>query len=816
MTTSLSAIAGTAVEILPKHVQKISEELSIEQHKIAATLELILEDCTIPFIARYRKEKTGNLDEVQIRDIRDRYEYFVQLDERRAAVIRSIEEQGKMTAELRAEIDGCETKTRLEDLYLPYKPKKRTRGQVAKERGLEPLAASLMSRESPFAGSLDEAFEAAVALHEELKSADDVRKGVKDIIAESVSESADLRQDLRTWIFQNAVFRSVVREEFAEKKTKYADYYDFQEQVASIPPHRLMALRRGEKEGILRVQVSYDPEPPLQMIEGRVTGSVQQKELKDFLEECAKEAFDRILSTSTETDIRLEAKNKAEEDAIKVFSKNMRKLLLLPPIPSKVVMGVDPGIRTGSKVVVVDETGKLLEYDTIYPVLDHLEHAKNKTAVERLIALIGKHNVACISVGNGTGSREVADLIDHALQAHGLEDRVQVMIVNESGASVYSASDVAREEFPDLDITIRGSVSIARRLQDPLAELVKIDPKSIGVGQYQHDVNQVKLKKSLGEVVESCVNYVGVNLNTASPSLLSYVAGIGPGLARSIVETRQEKGRFVNRSDLMKVPGFGPKAFQQSAGFLRIAEAPNPLDGTAVHPESYPIVEQMAEKLGCTVKELVGNKELVAQLKLSEFVTDTVGELTLKDIIAELQKPGRDPRKEGASQKYSRIVRKISDLKEGQILDGTVTNVTNFGAFVDIGVHQDGLVHVSELSTDFVQDASEAISVGDKVKVMVIGVDLERKRISLSRKACLTGAAGNTSKAANPGKEQGSHERRRPSPRRAGASSGQSGKSGRPRGNPLSSTDRGARKSEEPSKPASMADLLAKFNSNKV
>lgn len=820
--------------ITEDHIKKIATDLKLAEAQVKNTVALLLEDCTIPFIARYRKERTGNLDEVQIRDIRDAYEYRTQLAERKTAVLRSIEEQGKLTPDLKMKIAACETKTLLEDIYLPFKPKKRTRGQIAKEMGLEPLALRLYEQKEAFPEGLAAEWEAAVSLHPDLKGPEDVRKGVRDYVSEAISEVAELRQDLRTWIFQNASFRAVVKEEFKDKKTKYTDYYDFTEPVANIATHRLMALRRAEKEGVVRVTLAYDEDIPLGMVESHGIQSGTAGDLRDFLKECCKDAFERMLSTSTETEIRLESKTLAEEEAIRVFSKNLRNLLLLPPIPSKIVLGIDPGIRTGSKLVVVDQTGKLLEHDTIYPVLNDPSSPKNTSAAQKILGLIRKYGVACISIGNGTGSREVADLVQSILEKEKLDTSVRVVIVNESGASVYSASDLAREEFPNLDVTVRGSVSIARRLQDPLAEFVKIDPKSIGVGQYQHDVNQTRLKKSLSEVVESCVNYVGVNLNTASASLLSYVAGIGPHLARTIVKTREESGAFRSRRSLLDVQGFGPKAFQQSAGFLRITNGEHPLDATAVHPEAYPIVERMAQSLALDVRTLVGNKEALQKLKIEDFVTQDSGLLTLKDILNELQKPGRDPREDGASQQYSRSVRSIADLKVGQVLDGTVTNVTNFGAFIDIGVHQDGLVHVSELSTDFVKDASESIAVGERVKVMVIGVELERKRISLSRKACMPGGGRSAQQA---GHGSGARVSGRPgssTPDRAGASAGQNHRRHRPgqgrdrrphqqenrgrggTGPAASSSDRPVRKSEEPQKPASLADLMAKFNGNKV
>ncbi len=818
----------------PSLVAAIAQELGLSVPSVEGTVALLLDACTIPFIARYRKERTGNLDEVQIRDIRDRYEYLTQLEERKAVVLRQIDEQGKLTPDLRRRIEAAQTKTLLEDLYLPFKPKKRTRGQIAAERGLEPLALSLM-RGSEAPVDLPAAFTAAVGTHADLATVDDVRKGCKDYIAEQVADLADLRQELRDWTYQNAVYRSVVKDEFREQKTKYNQYYDFAEPVKAIAAHRLMALRRAEQEGIVRVTVEYDGAPPLGMVEKYTVAAGSPPDLQEFLRECAKDAFERILGTATETDIRLETKAHAEDDAIRVFSKNLRNLLLLPPIPSRVVMGVDPGIRTGSKLVVVDPTGKLLVTETVYPVLNaEPNHPKNVHAAEKVAALVKKHRVESISVGNGTGCREVADFMQHVVDANKLQNAVKIIIVNESGASVYSASDLAREEFPELDITLRGAVSIARRLQDPLAELVKIDPKSIGVGQYQHDVNQSKLKKCLSEVVESCVNYVGVNLNTASASLLSYVAGIGPNLAKNIVREREQRGQYRSRKALLEIHGFGPKAFEQSAGFLRIPEADYPLDKTAVHPESYAIVEKMAERLGIGLVELVGNREAVDKLRLEDFVDDQVGLLTLKDIIAELKKPGRDPREEGASQKYSRDVRKLEELKVGQVCEGTVTNVTNFGAFVDIGVHQDGLVHVSEISHDFIKDASAALAVGQRVKVKVIEVDFERKRISLSCKACQEAPAGGqgaprAQPESRPRSQPGGasrEQRQRPPQQRAGHNPSGQQRSESSRGpSPSGHKTHGGhgaggrpspKAAAEPSKPASLSELMDKFKSHKV
>jgi uncharacterized protein len=764
-------MANQANLITAEMVVDISTELNIPAHKVEATLKLLLDDCTIPFIARYRKEATGELDEVQIRDIRDKFEYIFALGERKEAILKSIEEQGKLTPELKARIVACKVKSELEDLYLPYKPKKRTRGMIARERGLEPLALAIMAQDP----ALDDLAAAAlpyVGAHEDVKTLEIALQGARDYIAEVASEMAEVRGEIRTWLFENATFKSEAKEEFKEKKTKFNNYYAFAEPVRTIASHRLMALRRGEKEDVLKVSLEFDESMPMAMIERRLIAPAGSPAVKAFLAECARDAFNRLVGPSIETELRLETKNRAEDEAFGVFAKNLRNLLLLPPIPKKVVLGVDPGLRTGSKLVVVDRTGKLLEHTTIFP--DHqadASHPKNRTAAEKILEFVDRHKVEYVSIGNGTAGREMEDFVEKVLIAR-KDGGVKILIVNEAGASVYSASDVAREEFPDLDLTYRGAVSIARRLQDPLAELVKIEPKSIGVGQYQHDVNQSKLKKSLEEVVESCVNYVGVNLNTASPSLLSYVAGIGPTLAKNIVKHRESKGEYSDRNKLFEVMGFGPKAFEQAAGFLRIPESTNPLDNTAVHPEAYRTVERIAADLGLDVAHLVGNKDVLQKIQLDKYVTEDVGLLTLQDVVKELLKPGRDPRAEGAKQSYNREVRDFNQLQEGQVLTGTVTNVTNFGAFVDIGVHQDGLVHISELSTRFIKDPSEAVSVGDHVKVKVIGVDKERKRISLSKRACEENVAGAQGRPAAAGAGQDANvggPRTAPQGQRAGA-----------------------------------------------
>lgn len=713
---------------------EIAENLKIDINKIEKTLTLLFDEYSVPFIARYRKEITGGLDETQIRDIRDQYEYIHLLNERKTTVLRSISEQGKLTPELESKIKQTKNRSELEDLYLPFKPKKRTRGQIAVERGLDKIANVILVQDAEL--NLVHLFEQAVESHPDLKTIENVADGVKDYLAEYISEIPEIRSHLRKWMFDTANIRSTVIDEFKEKKTKYNNYYEYNEPVRTITAHRIMALRRGEKEGILALSFDYDQNVCIEYIYNFLVKTETSEDTKNFLRECIVDSFKRLLSPHLATEIRLETKQLAETEAIHVFEKNLKHLLLLPPIHKRVVMGIDPGFRTGSKVVVVDRTGKLLEYATIHPEFsESLEVGKNKTVSDALMGLIRKHGVSLIAIGNGTAGREVEAFVKNVLAQYP-EFVVRTVIVNEAGASVYSASDVAREEFPDLDITIRGAVSIARRLQDPLSELVKIDPKSIGVGQYQHDVNQNKLKKQLTEVVESCVNYVGVNLNTASTNLLSFIAGLGPNISKTIVHYRNEHGEFKKRGDLLQIPGFGPKTFEQSAGFLKIQESENPLDNTSVHPESYALVEKMAQSLSLSVKDLLGNKENLSKINLNEFVTETVGLPTLQDIVRELQKPGRDPREDGAKHSYNREIRKFEQLEEGQVLIGTVTNVANFGAFVDIGVHQDGLIHVSELAHQFISDITRVVHVGDTVQVKIIGLDKERKRISLSKKAC--------------------------------------------------------------------------------
>lgn len=802
-------MANKEILLTAELVHDISTELKLSKTGVEGTLKLILDDCTVPFIARYRKEATGGLDEIQIRDIRDRFEYLIALGERKETILKSIQEQGKLTPTLESKIKTCKVKAELEDLYLPFKPKKRTRGQIAKERGLEPLALEIL-KQDPSLEDLVTLCVSYVGQHAEVTTLEIAIQGAKDYIAEQISERAEVRGELRQWIYDNATFVSVVRDEHKDKKTKYNNYYDFREPVNSIAAHRLMALRRGEKEEIIKVTVEYDADTAMAMVSDRTINTTASTPVKTLLADCVKDAFSRLLSPSIETELRLETKNRAEEEAISVFAKNLRSLLLLPPIPKKMVMGVDPGIRTGSKLVVVDETGKLLDHTTIFPDIEApITAPKNRNSAEKALELLNKHKVEYVSIGNGTAGRELDDFF-HQLSEANKSLGIKILVVNEAGASVYSASDVAREEFPDLDLTYRGAVSIARRLQDPLAELVKIEPKSIGVGQYQHDVNQSRLKKQLDDVVESCVNYVGVNLNTASPSLLSYVAGIGPTLAKNIVRHREQKGIFKDRNALFEVMGFGPKAFEQAAGFLRIPEAPNPLDNTAVHPEAYRVVETIATDLKKSVAELIGQRDVLNTLDLKRYVTDEIGVPTLQDIVKEMLKPGRDPREDGVKHTYNREVRDLNSLQEGMVLQGTVTNVTNFGAFVDIGVHQDGLIHISELSSQFVKDASQAIAVGDQVKVKVIGVDKERKRISLSRKAVEEGAAGTL--GARPGQRAGASSANTPQ----GARNPNNGPTSRSAAPQTANRRPDKPAAAQPSGPASLQDLLNKFNGKRI
>ncbi|WP_308602306.1 Tex family protein [uncultured Fibrobacter sp.] len=716
--------------------QVISEELKIEEWRVAKALELMDQGGTIPFIARYRKDQTGTLNEIELRDIQHRREYLQEIEERKTTILKSIEEQGKLTPELKSQIEACKDKTLLEDLYAPYKPKKRTRATIAKECGLEPLARIIMAQEET-----DNTPETIGLIYcsEEKGLADPKAaiNGACDILAEELADNATYRQYLRAQIEKQGLMVSKVRKEFEKQETKFKNYYDFSEAVSKIPSHRMLALRRGEKEKVLRLSIDMPDAEFVSYLQSQVIRN--ESVWKPYLEEMCKDAWERLLKASLESEVRLLLKDKAEEEAFKVFSKNLQDVLLAPPAGHKAVLALDPGFRTGCKVAVLDKNGKFLDHGVIFP---HEPQKRVAEAGDYIAALVEKYEVDLIAIGNGTASRETDAFV--ADMSHKFKGKKPArVIVSEAGASVYSASPLAIQEFPNEDVTTRGAISIGRRLQDPLAELVKVDPQSIGVGQYQHDVNQRELKKRLDEVVESCVNMVGVDLNTASAPLLTHVAGVSSALAENVVKYREENGAFNSREEVLKVKGFGPKAYEQSAGFLRIPGAENPLDCSAVHPENYGLVEKMAAKAGVPVKDLVGNASAIKSLSLEEFLSDTVGKHTLEDIFAELEKPSRDPRKEFRYAKFNDNIKSINDLVTGSWMEGVVTNVANFGAFVDIGVHQDGLVHVSEISDKFVDDAKTVLTVGDVVKVRILGVDAGQKRISLSMKQEQTdGVAG--------------------------------------------------------------------------
>ena len=705
------------------YADKIAAELGLRAPQVRAAVEMLEAGNTIPFIARYRKEATGELDEVQLRDVRDRHEYLVELDDRRAAILKSVDEQGKLTPELKAALERAETKQALEDLYLPYKPKRRTRATIAQERGLGPLAELLWAGETSDAELLAAAA-AFVDAEKGVATAEDALAGARDVVAERVAEDPATRAYVREQVWEKGVLESRAARGKENEVSKFQDYYDFSGPVKTMPSHRVLAVRRGESEEFLTARiVAPDEEISAALLRKYGEGHRAPGQMRLAVED----AYRRLVSPSVEVEVRMEMKTRADEEAISVFGKNLEALLLQPPAGGRTVLGVDPGFRTGCKLAVVSRTGALLETGHVY--LHQEDRAKRD-----LLRFIQQHDVELVAVGNGTASRETDRLVKEVLREIPAERRPVAVLVNESGASVYSASDLAREEFPELDLTLRSAISIARRLQDPLAELVKIDPKSIGVGQYQHDVSQVKLKRRLDETVESCVNRVGVELNTASPALLSYVAGIGPTVAQRIVKHRDSAGSFRSRLEVLKVPGLGPKTFEQAAGFLRVREGAHPLDASAVHPERYALVERIAGDVGVRLESLVGNEEAVKRIEPRRYVGDGVGLPTLEDILAELRKPGRDPRDAFEAPAFRDDVQKVEDLKEGMVLQGTVTNVVAFGAFVDVGVHQDGLVHVSELSNRFVQDPSTVVKVGDKVTVRVLSVDVPRQRIALSMK----------------------------------------------------------------------------------
>lgn len=717
------------MEYIKIFTQLIASQLHLPEHAVANTLKLLEEGCTIPFISRYRKERTGGLDEVQITSISDRNERLKDIQKRKETILKTINEQGKMTTELQQRIDECWELTTLEDIYLPYKPKRRTRAQIAREQGLEPLATLLLMQREPNPERAAQRFVHAGGSPADASAA---LAGAQDIIAEQVSEDERCRNQVRSAYRREAfiVSKAVKGKKDTDEAQKYSDYFDWEEPLKRCSSHRLLAMRRGESEGFLRLQLTIDDDEAisrLQRLYVRGNGRCQH-----LVAEAVEDGYKRLLQPSIETEFMNLGKERADEEAIKVFAENLRQLLLSAPLGQKRVMGVDPGFRTGCKVVCLDAQGNLLHHEAVFP---HPPVNHRMQATIHIQQMIRDYHIEAIAIGNGTASRETKEFVDDALKemAQG-KPAPTIFVVSEDGASVYSASKAAREEFPEEDVTVRGAVSIGRRLMDPLAELVKIDPKSIGVGQYQHDVDQSKLKHSLDQTVESCVNLVGVNLNTASQHLLTYVSGLGPVLAQNIVDYRKENGAFTCRSQLKKVPRLGPAAYQQCAGFLRIPDARNPLDNSAVHPESYHVVEQMAKDCECSVDDLIQKKDKRDKIDLQRYVTTEVGLPTLTDILKELEKPGRDPREQIEEFEFDATVQTIEDLREGMELPGIVTNITNFGAFVDIGVHQDGLVHVSQLANRYVSDPTQVVHLHQHVRVRVIGIDLRRQRISLSMK----------------------------------------------------------------------------------
>jgi uncharacterized protein len=710
--------------------QLIASELSIQTARVQNALDLLAEGATIPFIARYRKEKTESLDEVQLRMIQDRYTYLIELEQRKETILEVIATQNKLTEDLKVKIESSLLKNELEDLYLPYKPKRRTKATIAREKGLESLANFIKSLNSPHVLPLNLEQEATKYLSDEkeIKTVEEALQGASDILAEEIAEKANLRAYLRDFLLKDGVFISRIKNEHPEGSTKYEMYRNFQISLKKAAPHHILALFRGETEDILAVELDFDESTVINYLTYEEI-KTKTPQIKEFYQKMLKDSFHRLIKPSLIREIRSDKKQWADLESITTFEENLRNLLLSSPAGMKPTLAVDPGFRTGCKVAILSETGQFLEYQTIYPFGSEKQQQEAKEVIKKFIQ---KHQIQLIAIGNGTASRETDQFISEIIK--NLETKPIKVIVNESGASIYSASDVAREEFPNLDVTIRGAISIGRRLQDPLAELVKIDPKSIGVGQYQHDVDQKLLKKKLDETVESCVNYVGVDLNTASKELLTFVSGINATVANNIVTYRNEIGKFKNRKQLLKVPKLGAKAFEQAAGFLRIRDGENPLDNTAVHPESYKTVEAIASSLKIPISQMSQQNNQLKSLDLKQFVTDKIGLPTLKDVIQELEKPGRDPREEFKYATFQAEIKEISDLKEGLILEGVVTNVVNFGAFVDIGVHQDGLVHISQLANQFVSDPKQIVKVGQVVKVKVMEINEKLKRISLSMK----------------------------------------------------------------------------------
>ena len=708
----------------------LASELKLKPHQVQNALELLAEGATIPFIARYRKERTHEMDEMQLRDLQDRYNYLTELEERKKVIVNAIAQQDKLTPELNTKIASCLQKTELEDLYLPYRPKRRTRATIAREKGLEPLAIFIKSVNVKNGISVSLEAEAAKYISETLgvKNVDEALKGASDILAEEVADKAELRAYIRDFFLENGVFTSRIKDEHPEGTTKFEMYRNYQIKVKNIAPHNMLALCRGEEEKILSFEIAFDEDFVLGYLESQEI-KTKVSNIRDFYQGMLKDGFNRLMKTSLISEVIKDKKTYADLESIKTFETNLRELLLSAPAGMKPTMAIDPGFRTGCKVAILDETGKFLEYQAVFP---HQAAEQRQKAAQTIKKLLEKYQIQLIAIGNGTASRETEEFIAEILPniAH---KPVKVM-VNESGASIYSASEVAREEFPDLDITVRGAISIGRRLQDPLAELVKIDPKSIGVGQYQHDVDQKLLKKKLDETVESCVNYVGVDLNTASKELLTFVSGITPTIANNIIAYRNQNGAFKNRRQLLKVAKLGPKAFEQAAGFLRIRGGENPLDNTAVHPESYSLVQSIAADLGVSLNQVTQVAENLKKANIKKYVTETIGEPTLRDILSELEKPGRDPRAEFKYATFKEGIKEIRDLTVGMELEGIITNVANFGAFVDIGVHQDGLVHISQLADKFVDDPKKIVKVGQVVKVQVLEINEKLKRISLSMK----------------------------------------------------------------------------------
>ncbi|PIG92125.1 Tex family protein [Gloeocapsopsis sp. IPPAS B-1203] len=709
--------------------QVLAQELSLKPFQVQNALDLFAEGATIPFIARYRKERTGEMNEVQLRDLAERYTYLTELEARKTTILDAIAASGKLTDELKYKIETCLQKTELEDLYLPYRPKRRTKATIAREKGLEPLAELIKSLNTKNAPLVSLEKEATKYLSEEVKTIAEALSSAGDILAEEVSEKANLRAYVRDYLIQNGVFKSQIKKEYSEGTTKFETYRNFSVCVQDIAPHNLLALLRGENEKILALELAFDETEVLFNIAAQEI-KTKVPDIREFYREMLKDAFNRLMKNSLIGEVITQKKAEADIESIKTFETNLRELLLSPPAGMKPTLAIDPGFRTGCKVAVLDETGKFLDYHAVFP---HASTNERSQAAKTIQKLIEEYKIELIAIGNGTASRETDEFVSEVLKT--VEQKPIKVIVNESGASIYSASQVALTEFPDLDITVRGAISIGRRLQDPLAELVKIDPKSIGVGQYQHDVDQKLLKKKLDEVVESCVNYVGVDLNTASKELLNFVSGISPTVANNVVAYRNQNGAFKSRQELLKVAKLGPKAFEQAAGFLRIRGGKNPLDNTAVHPESYSVVEAIAADLSISPVQITQAAQKLKSISLKKYVTAMIGEPTLRDILNELEKPGRDPRAEFKYATFKEGIKEITDLQIGMELEGIVTNVANFGAFVDIGIHENGLIHISQLSHRFVSDPKQIVKVGQIVRVKVLDINEKQKRISLSIKA---------------------------------------------------------------------------------